>query len=110
MQTLNISYTLIQLVIPDKQLAYETPEQQMIWHYEDFILSIMKVMDLQYITHCTNDEYQLIMIHGADNMLIYIKPSKTLTKWLLKQKGKTNSIKTEVNQIQQALLLPNRVH
>ena len=43
-------------------------------------------------------------------MLIYIKPSKTLMKWLLKQKGKTNSIKTGVNQIQQALLLPNGIH
>ena len=70
----------------------------------------MKVIDLQYITHCTNDEYQLIMIHGADDTLIYIKPSKTLTKWLLKQKGKTNSIKTGVNQIQQASLLPNGIH
>ena len=42
-------------------------------------------------------------------MLIHIKPSKTLTKWLLKQKNQPNSIKTRVNQIQQALLLPNRV-
>ena len=79
-QTLNIPYTLIQPVIPGKQLTFETPKQQAIYHYEYFILSIMKVMDLQYITHCTNDEYQLIMIHGADDMLIHIKPSKTLTK------------------------------
>ena len=67
-------------------------------------------MDLQYITHCINDEYQLITIHGADDTLIHIKPSKTLMKRLLKQKGKPNSIKTRVNQIQQALLLPNRVN
>ena len=77
-QTLNIPYTLIPPVIPGKQLTYETPEQLAIRHYKDFILSIMKVMDLQYITHCTNDEYQLITIHGADNTLIHIKPSKTL--------------------------------
>ena len=109
-QTLNIPYTLIQPVIPGKQIIYKTPKQQAIWYYEDFILSIMKVMDLQYITHCTNDEYQLITIHGADNTLIHIKPSKTLTKWLLKQKNKANSIKTGVNQIQQALLLLNGVH
>ena len=70
----------------------------------------MKVMDLQYITHCTNDEYQLITIHGADNMLIHIKPSNTLTKQLLKQKNKPKSIKTRVNQIHQALLLPNGVN
>ena len=59
----------------------------------------MKVMDLQYVTQCTDNEYWLITIHGADNMLIYIKPSKTLTKQLLKQKDKPKSIKTGVNQI-----------
>ena len=107
--TLNIPYTLIQPVIPGKQLVYETPKQLAIQHYEDFILSIMKVMDLQYITHCTDDEYQLITIYRADDMLIHIKPSKTLTKWLLKQKNKANSIKTGVNLIQQALLLLNGI-
>ena len=67
----------------------------------------MKVMDLQCITHCTEEDYQLITIHGADDTLIHIKPSKTLRKRLLKQKDKTRSIKTRVNQIQQASLLPN---
>ena len=70
----------------------------------------MKAMDLQYIMHCTNNKYQLITIHGADNMLIHIKPSKTLTKQLLKQKDQPKSIKTRVNQIHQALLLPNGVN
>ena len=83
-QTLNIPYTLLQPVIPGKQITYKTPEQQAIQHYEDFILSIMKVMDLQYITHCTDEEYRLITIHGADNTLIHNKPSKTITKQLLK--------------------------
>ena len=55
--TLNIPYTLIQPVIPGKQITFETTKEQAIQYYEDFILSIMKVMDLQYITHCTNDEY-----------------------------------------------------
>ena len=109
-QTLNIPYTLIQPVIPGKQITFETPEEQAIRHYEDFILSIMKVIDLQYITHCTDDKYQLIMIHRADNTLIHIKLSKTLTKHLSKQKNKANSIKTGVNHIQQASLLPNEVH
>ena len=108
-QTLNIPYTLIQLVIPGKQFTLETPEQQAIQHYEDFILSIMKVMDLQYLTHCTDKEYWLITIQGADNTLIHIKLSKTLTKQLLKQKNQANSIKTRVNQIQQASLLPNGI-
>ena len=108
-QTLNTPYTLLQPLIPGKQITFKTHEQQAIQHYEDFMLSIMKVMDLQYITHCTDKEYWLITIHGADDTLIHIKPSKTLTKRLLKQKGKANSIKTRVNLIQQALLLLNGV-
>ena len=107
-QTLNIPYTLIQPVIPGKQLTYETLEQQAMWHYKDFILDIMKVMDLQCIAHCTDDNYQLITIQGADDTLIHIKPSKTLRKRLLQQrKDKRKSIKTRVNQIQQTTLLPN---
>ena len=107
-QTLHIPYTLIQPVIPGKQLAYETPKQLAIRHYEDFILSIMKVMDLQYITHCTNNKYWLITIHRADDTLINIKPSKTLRKQLLQQKkDKTRFLKTGVNRVQQASLLPN---
>ena len=107
-QTLNIPYTLIQPVIPGKQLTYETLEQRAIRHYKDFILDIMKVMDLQCIAHCTDDNYQLITIQGADNTLIHIKPSKTLRKRLLQQKkDKTKFIKTGVNRVQQASLLPN---
>ena len=65
-------------------------------------------MDLQCIAHCTNNDYQLITIQGADDMLIHIKLSKTLRKRLLTQKkNKGKSIKTGVNQIQQASLLPN---
>ena len=56
----------------------------------------MKVMDLQCITHCTDDDYQLITIHGADDTLIHIKPSKTLRKQLIKQNNKAKSIKTGV--------------
>ena len=67
-------------------------------------------MDLQYITHCTNNEYQLITIHRADNMLIHIKLSKILMKQLMKQKDKLKSIKTRVNQIYQASLLLNGVN
>ena len=107
-QTLKLPYTLIQPVIPGKQLTYEIPEQLVIWHYEDFILSIMKVIDLQYITHWADDDYQLITIHGADDTLIHIKPSKTLRKQLFKQKDKAKSIKTGVNLVQQASLLLNR--
>ena len=64
---------------------------------------------MQYITYCTDEDYQLITIHGVDDTLIHVKPSKTLQKRLLKQKDKAKSIKTGVNQIQQALLLPNGI-
>ena len=68
----------------------------------------MKVMDLQCIAHCTDDDYQLITIQGGDDTLIHIKPSKTLRKRLLHQKkDKTKFIKTGVNRVQQASLLPN---
>ena len=67
-------------------------------------------MDLQYITYCTDNEYWLITIHRADDTLIHIKLSNTLTKQLLKQKDKPKSIKTGVNQIQQASLLPKGVN
>ena len=108
MQTLNIPYTFLQPVIPGKQLSYETLEQQAIQHYKDLILDIMKVMDLQCIAHCTDDDYQLITLQGADDTLIHIKPSKTLRKRLLQQKkDKTRFIKTRVNRVQQASLLPN---
>ena len=107
-QTLNIPYTLIQPVIPCKQLAYETLEQRAVRHYEDLILDIMKVMDLQCIAHCTDNDYQLITIQGGDDTLIHIKPSKTLRRRLLQQKkDKTRFIKTGVNRVQQASLLPN---
>ena len=106
--TLNFSYTLIPPVIPGKQLTYKTLKQRALWHYEDFILDIMKVMDLQCIAHCTNKDYQLITIQGADDTLIHIKPSKTLRKRLLQQKkNKTRFIKTGVNRVQQSVLLPN---
>ena len=60
--------------------------------------------------HCTNNKYQLIIIHRADDMLIHIKLSNTLTKQLLKQKNKPKFIKTGVNQIYQASLLPKGVN
>ena len=107
MQALNIPYTLIQPVIPGKQVTSKTTEEWAVQHYEDLILSIMKAIDLQYVTHCTNNEYWLITIHRADDMLIHIKPSRTLMKRLFKQKDKSKSIKTGVNQIHQASLLPN---
>ena len=67
----------------------------------------MKAIDLQYITYCTDDQYQLITIYRVGETLIHIILSKTLTKHLLKQKDKQNSIKTGVYCIKQSTILPN---
>ena len=70
----------------------------------------MKAMDIQYITHCTDDQYWLSTIHSAGETLIHIVLSKTLTKHLLKQKDKWNSIKTGVHCIKQSTILPNDIY
>ena len=106
-QSSHIPYTLTQPVIPGTTLHIKTLEERTIWHYDKLIIAIMKVIDIQYITHCTDNQYQLITIHGAGDTLIHIIPSKTLTKYLLKQKDKWNSIKTEVHYIKQLTILLN---
>ena len=68
----------------------------MVKHYNELIITIIKVMEIQYITYCTDTEYQLITIYGVGDILIHIVLSKMLQKHLLKQKDKLNSIKTEV--------------
>ena len=45
-QTLTLPYTLIQPVIPSKQVTFKSLEEWAVWHYEDLILSIMKAIDL----------------------------------------------------------------
>ena len=86
-QHTQLPYTLIP-VIPGKQVHFKTKEEQAVKYYDKLIHTIIKVMEIQYVTHCTDKGYQLIMIHGAGDTLIYIVPSKTLIKYLLKQKDK----------------------
>ena len=81
----------------------------MVKHYDELIHAIIKVMEIQYVTHCTDEGYQLIMIHGAGDTLIHIVLSKTLRKHLLKQKDKTKSIKTGVICVKQSTPLTNRI-
>ena len=66
-------------------------------------------MKIQHVTHCTDEGYQLIMIHGAEDTLIHIVPSKTLRKHLIKQKDKTKSIKTRVISVTQSTPLTNGI-
>ena len=109
-QLLNISYALTPLNIPGATVWIETPEERTVRYYNELIITIMKVMDIQYIMHCIDEQYQLITIHRAGDTLLHIVPSKTLTKHLLKQKDKSKSIKMGVHCIKQLILLSNRVY
>ena len=81
----------------------------MVKYYDKLIAAILKVIEIQYITHCMDNGYQLIMIHGAGDTLIHIIPSNTLRKHLLKQKDKTKSIKTGVICVRQSTPLTNEI-
>ena len=52
----HIPYTLI-LVIPGKQVHFETKEEYMVKYYDKLIIAIIKAMEIQYITHCMNERY-----------------------------------------------------
>ena len=103
-----LPYTLLP-VIPGKQVHFDIKEEQAVKHYDELIHAIMKVMEIQYITHCTDKDYQLIIIHRAGDTLIYIILSKTLRKHLLKQKDKMKSIKTRVTCVKQLTPLINGI-
>ena len=59
----------------------------------------MKAMNVNNVTHCTDNNYRLITIQGAGGMLIHIVLSYSLNGLLNKQKGKKNLIKTGVHNI-----------
>ena len=109
-QTSQLPHTLIQPVMPSTTVWVKTPEEWSYRHYKVLIMAIMKAMDIQYIPHCTDNQYWLIIIHRAGETLIHIVPSKTLAKHLLKQKDKQNSIKTGVYYIKQSTILPNSTY
>ena len=66
-------------------------------------------MNVNNVTHCTNDNYRLITIQGAGGMLIHIIPSYSLNQLLNKQKGK-NSIKTGIHNIHRPRPTPDNIH
>ena len=71
---------------------------------------MMKAMNVNNVTHCTDDNYRLITIQGAGEMLINIVPSYSLSRLLNKQKEKKNSIKTEVHNIHRLRPTPDNIH
>ena len=70
----------------------------------------MKAMNVNNVTHCTDNNYRLIMIQGAEGMLIHIVPSYSLSGLLNKQKGKRNSIKTGVHNIHRPRPTPDNIY
>ena len=103
-----LPYTLLP-VISGKQVYFKTKEEHMVKHYDKLIVTIIKAMEIQYITYCIDEGYQLIMIHGVGDTLIHIILSKTLRKHLLKQKDKIKSIKTGVICVKQLTPLMNGI-
>ena len=51
-----LPYTLIP-VIPGKQLHDKTKEEQAVKHYDELIYTIIKTMEIPYITHYTDKGY-----------------------------------------------------
>ena len=70
----------------------------------------MKAMNVNNVTHCTDNNYRLITIQGAGEMLIHIVPSYSLSRLLNKQKRKRNSIKTGVHNIHRPRPTPDNIH
>ena len=67
-------------------------------------------MNVNNVTHCINDNYRLITIQEAGEMLIHIVPSYSLSELLNKQKRKKNSIKTGVHNIHRPRPISDNIH
>ena len=70
----------------------------------------MKAMNVNNVTHYTDDNYRLITIQGAGGMLIHIVPSYSLNELLNKQKEKKNLIKTGVHNIHRPRPTPDNIY
>ena len=70
----------------------------------------MKAINVNNVTHCTDDNYRLITIQGAGGMLIHMVLSYSLSGLLNKQKRKKNLIKTGVYNIYRLRPTPDNIH
>ena len=102
--------TILKPIHLQQQITQETVEEQGIQYYNKLVIAIMKAMNVNNVTHCTDDNYRLIMIQGAGGMLIHIVPSYSLSRLLNKQKGKKNSIKTGVYNIHRPRPTTDNIH
>ena len=76
--------TILKLICLQQQITQETVEEQGIQYYDELVIAIIKAMNVNNVTHCTDDNYRLITIQGAGGMLIYIVPSYSLSRLLNK--------------------------
>ena len=70
----------------------------------------MKAINVNNVIHYIDNYYRLIIIQGAEELLIYIILSYSLNKLLNKQKGKKNLIKTEVHSIYRLKPIPDTIN
>ena len=70
----------------------------------------MKAMNVNNVTYCIDDYYQLITIQRVGRLLIHIVLSYSLTKLSNKQKGKKNLIKIGVYNIYRPRLIPDKLN
>ena len=102
--------TILKPICLQPQITQETVEEQGIQYYDELVIAIIKAMNVNNVTHCTDNNYRLITIQGAGGMLIHIVPSYSLSRLLNKQKGKKNSIKTGVHNIHRPRPNPDNIH
>ena len=102
--------TILKPICLQQQITQETVEEQGIQYYNKLIIAIMKAMNVNNVTHCTDDNYRLITIQGAGGMLIHIVPSYSLSRLLNKQKGKKNLVKTGVHNIHRPRPTPDNIY
>ena len=76
--------TILKPICLQQQITQETVEEQGIWYYDKLVIAIMKEINVNNVTHCTDNNYRLITIQEAGGMLIHIVPSYSLNRLLNK--------------------------
>ena len=76
--------TILKQICLQQQITQEIVEEQGIQYYNELIIVIMKAMNVNNVTHCTDDNYRLITIQEAGGMLIHIVSSYSLSRLLNK--------------------------
>ena len=54
--------TILKPIHLKQQIIQETVEEQGIQYYNKLVIAIMKAMNVNNVTHCTDNNYRLIMI------------------------------------------------